>query len=60
MKVPPPKRALKFLRWFCREDCIEEIEGDLREIFEKQYEEAPGNAKRKFTWNVILTIHAEG
>ena len=29
----PPKRALQFLRWFCREDYLEEIEGDLTEVF---------------------------
>ena len=59
MKHNPPKRALKFLRWFCREDCIEEIEGDLTEIFEKQYEQSPGKAKRKFTWNVIRSFRPE-
>ena len=49
----PPNRAIRFLRWFCREDYLEEIEGDLVEIFEIQSEESPGKAKRKFTWNVI-------
>ena len=34
----PPKKALAFLRWFCREDYLEEIEGDLTEIFNKEYE----------------------
>ncbi len=34
----PPKRAIQFLRWFCREDYLEEIEGDLTEVFKKQYE----------------------
>ena len=53
MKSRPPERALKFLRWFCREDYIEEIEGDLTEIFEKQCETSPGKAKAKFVWNVI-------
>ena len=53
MKPRPPHNALKFLHWFCREDYIEEIEGDLTEIFEKQYEQSPGKAKRKFTWSVI-------
>lgn len=53
MKASPPNRALRFLRWFCREDYIEEIEGDLLEIFEIQSEESPTNAKRKFTWNVM-------
>lgn len=59
MKERPPKRALKFLRWFCREDCIEEIEGDLTEIFEKQFEQSPGKAKRKFIWNVIRSFRPE-
>jgi hypothetical protein len=31
MKTNPPKRPLQFLRWFCSEDCLEEIEGDLSE-----------------------------
>lgn len=49
----PPRRALAFLRWFCREDFIEEIEGDLTEIFEKEYLRAPRLAQWKFTWRVI-------
>ena len=53
MKIQPPKRSLKFLRWFCREDFIEEIEGDLMEIFEKEFEQSPSRARRKFTWSVI-------
>ncbi len=32
MKTPPPKTFLKFLRWFCREGYLEEIEGDLTEL----------------------------
>ncbi len=57
--MTPPKNALRFLRWFCREDCIEEIEGDLTEVFEKQYEESPSKAKRKFTWSVIKYFRPE-
>ncbi|WP_236017500.1 ABC transporter permease [Roseivirga sp. E12] len=53
MKIQPPKRSLKFLRWFCREDFIEEIEGDLVELFEKRYEWSPAKAKRSFTWSVL-------
>ena len=34
----PPKKAIQFLRWFCREDYLDEIEGDLWEVFKKQYE----------------------
>lgn len=53
MNVQPPKRSLKFLRWFCREDYLEEVEGDLVELFEKRYEESPSKAKRSFAWSVM-------
>ncbi len=59
MKPSPPHRALKFLRWFCREDFLEEVEGDLVEVFEKQYKEAPRRAKRKLTWSVIRYFRPE-
>ena len=59
MKVTPPKRALQFLRWFCREDYLEEIEGDLTEVFKKQYESSPRKAKWKFTWSVIRYFRPE-
>src|SRR5258708_6796901 len=51
--MTPPKKAITFLRWFCREDYIEEIEGDLTEIFEKEQARAPRKAKWKFVWSVI-------
>jgi putative ABC transport system permease protein len=53
MKTTPPKRSLQFLRWFCREDYLEEIEGDLTEVFKKQYESSPREANWKFRWSVI-------
>src|SRR5258705_1099771 len=59
MKAYPPKNAIKFLRWFCREDCVEEIEGDLTEIFEKQYISTPREAKWKFSWSVIKYFRPE-
>lgn len=59
MKIDPPKRALKFLRWFCRQDCIEEIEGDLTEIFMKNYVTSPSRASRKFTGSVLRHFRPE-
>ncbi len=59
MKVLPPKRAIQFLRWFCREDYLEEIEGDLTEVFIKQAETAPRKAKWKFSWSVIKYFRPE-
>jgi putative ABC transport system permease protein len=59
MHTRPPKYALKFLRWFCREDYIEEIEGDLTEVFEKHYKQSPMKAKSKFIWSVIKYFRPE-
>ncbi len=59
MKTQPPKYAIKFLRWFCREDYLEEIEGDLTEVFEKQIEESQRKAKWKFIWSVIRYFRPE-
>jgi hypothetical protein len=53
MKTSPPKRPLQFLRWFCREDYLEEIEGDLIEVFGSEVEESPRKAKWKFFWSVF-------
>lgn len=53
MKPIPPYFTLKFLRWFCREDYLDEVEGDLIEIYEKQLIDSPAKAKWKFTWLVI-------
>ncbi len=50
--MQPSKKALAFLRWFCREDYLEELEGDLTEVFKKEYESAPHKSKWKFGWSV--------
>lgn len=52
MKDQPPKNSLRFLRWFCREDYIEELEGDLTELFHRQYNQSPARARLQFTRNV--------
>lgn len=51
--MTPPKYALRFLRWFCREEHLEEIEGNLMEIFEKESADDPAAARRRFAWRVI-------
>ncbi|MCF1714760.1 ABC transporter permease [Flavihumibacter sp. RY-1] len=49
-----PKSAVSFLRWFCREDYIEEIEGDLLEVFFRQEQFSPRLAKLAFWINVLM------
>src|SRR6187401_2086436 len=51
--MQPPKRAIQFLRWFCREDYLEELEGDLTELFRKEYGHSVLKAKATFLWRVI-------
>ncbi|MEM9674490.1 MAG: ABC transporter permease [Cyclobacteriaceae bacterium] len=52
-QLKPPRQALRFLRWFCREDFLEEIEGNLLELYEQQYKESSAQARRQFVWNVL-------
>lgn len=59
MKVHPPKRALAFLRWFCRDDYIEEVEGDLTEIFKKRFQQSPATARNVFVLDVLRYFRPE-
>lgn len=59
MKAQPPQHLIRFLRWFCREDFIEEIEGDLIELFEIQFEQASHRANWTFFWWVIRYFRPE-
>ena len=54
MKAPTPKRALQFLRWFCHEDHIEEIEGNLLELHDRQSATSEDKANWEFCKNVLL------
>ncbi len=38
---------------FADDDYLEEIEGNLLEVYEQQYENSPVKARRQFTWNVL-------
>jgi putative ABC transport system permease protein len=51
----PPPLALKFFRWYCRKDRLEELEGDLEESFYAMLHagKAPGQVKLTYWWNVI-------
>ena len=59
MRTRPPKWPLLFLRWYCREDYLDEIEGDLTEIFLHRYEHSPAKARRQFLWNVLKHFRPE-
>ncbi len=52
----PPKWPLKCLRWFCKEDMIDEIEGDLFEMFLKRSTKSIFKARCFFIWNVLRSF----
>lgn len=51
----PPKLALRIFRWYCRPDRVEELEGDLEEVFFKRLKNgsAVWKAKGFFWWNIF-------
>ncbi len=61
MKPPkntaPPRWAERLLEFFCAPHLLEEIQGDLRERFERQVLLfGPKIARRQYTWNVLSFI----
>lgn len=53
-KNNPPRWALRFFRWFCHYDFLEDIEGDLLERFDRRRAEIGSRkARRQFAWDVV-------
>lgn len=53
----PPKWADKFLEWYCRPELLEEIQGDIYELFDKRCEQkGPTQASRRFVWDVFRSF----
>ncbi|MEL6852687.1 MAG: ABC transporter permease, partial [Bacteroidota bacterium] len=51
---PPPQRWDRFLRWYCAESFIDEVQGDLHEQYYRTAEEAGiASARRQFRIQVI-------
>jgi putative ABC transport system permease protein len=53
MKSGPPRWAERFLEWYCRPELLEEIQGDLHELFSRAQLHQPAAARWHFVWNVI-------
>lgn len=52
-----PKYWLRFFRWICHDIYVEEIEGDLLENFQRNYDDhGPNYARRQFRMEVIKMI----
>lgn len=53
-QISPPKFPLRFLRWFCNPRLLEDVEGDLYELFEQRAIKNPGTARWLFALDVLL------
>jgi putative ABC transport system permease protein len=50
----PPRWADRFLSWYCNPKLLEQIQGDVHELFYwRLEEEGYSNAKRSFVWDVF-------
>ncbi|MBN8577055.1 MAG: ABC transporter permease [Cytophagales bacterium] len=49
----PPRWANQFLQWYCRQDLLEEIQGDAYELYYRTVKKNKWRADLEFTWNVI-------
>jgi len=52
-KISPPRLARRFLQLYCKSEFLEEIEGDVFELFERRVEESPAKARLLFHWDVL-------
>lgn len=56
----PPRMAVKFFRWYCRQDRQEELEGDLEETYYRSLNAGKpvAIANILFWWNVLRCFRA--
>jgi putative ABC transport system permease protein len=55
--IHPPKWPLKVLRFFVKKEYLEEIEGDMEEIFHENLEKVSANkARRMYSWEMLKLL----
>lgn len=53
----PPRWPLRFLRWVIRNDYLEEIEGDMEEVFQDNLEQhSLKKARRRYAWETVKLL----
>ncbi len=52
--IGPPRNASKFLRWFCHSDLLEDVEGDLSELYFERAETSAPRARFRYWMDVLL------
>jgi len=52
--IRPPKWSLRFLRFFMKKEYLEEIEGDMEELFQEHAGQGSyRQARRQYTWEIL-------
>ena len=56
-KKSPPNWAIQFLEWYCKPELLEEIQGDIYELFDKRTQTIGSKAARHcFIWDVLRSF----
>ena len=56
----PPKWATRFLRWYCRSELADEVEGDLYQLFQLRVQEQSLRKAQLLYWlNVFMFLHPD-
>ena len=50
----PPRTAAAFLEWYCSEEFLEEVQGDLKELFLSRLQESGSKRVKFFYWLDVL------
>lgn len=59
-KESPPCLATRFLRWYCRLELLDEVEGDLYELFQRRVEARGLRQAQLLYWlNVLMFFHPD-
>ncbi|HAP59986.1 MAG TPA: ABC transporter permease, partial [Cytophagales bacterium] len=52
-EIQPPRLPLRFLEWYCKDDLLEEIEGDLYQEYQERYTRNRLTANSLYVWQVL-------
>jgi len=56
-EILPPRLPLRLLRFFVKKDYLEEIEGDMEEIFQEQVQQhSLKKARRMYAWEIVKLL----
>ncbi|MEP5613077.1 MAG: ABC transporter permease [Cyclobacteriaceae bacterium] len=52
-EIVPPKYLMNFFRWFCDPEIVEDLEGDLKELYKEKAQRSTLLAKTHFVWELL-------